>query len=175
MQFLGLTFTSAFLLTAVLSSPHVPMYNLHGDESYNLHRLERREASPQGVYELISPPGSTPAGCDSTFGFRFGFVPQLATSAVPPAHPIITVCDDPTKLSMHLRNGILTDKQGRIGSIVANRQFQFDGPPAQSGAIYTAGWSICPDLGVLALGPSMGFYRCKSGDCECDPLWLAPP
>ncbi|KAI5854055.1 hypothetical protein BZA05DRAFT_425290 [Tricharina praecox] len=160
------------------------MYNLHGTESYNLHPITRRnpEARPQGVYELISPPGSSPAGCNPTFGFRFGFIPQPATSAFPPVHPIVTVCDDPNKLSMNLRGGILTDKQGRIGSIVANRQFQFDGPPAQAGAIYTAGWSICPNQGVLALGPSMDFYRCKSGDFyniydqsiggQCERIWL---
>lgn len=67
---------------------------------------------------------------------------------------------------MKLNNHVLTDSLGRIGSIVANRQFQFDGPPAQAGAIYTGGWSVCAD-GVLALGSSKQFYQCDSGDCEC--------
>lgn len=66
---------------------------------------------------------------------------------------------------MRLANGVLIDSLGRIGSIVANRQFQFDGPPAQAGAIYTGGWSVCPD-GLLALGSSKTFYQCDSGDCE---------
>ena len=61
-----------------------------------------------------------------------------------------------------LHNGVLTDAQGRIGSIVANHQFQFDGPPAQEGAIYTGGWSVCSN-GSLALGPSAVFYECLSG------------
>ena len=64
---------------------------------------------------------------------------------------------------MNLKGGILTDGKGRIGSIVANRQFQFDGPPPQAGAIYAAGWSITED-GYLALGDSDVFYQCLSGN-----------
>ncbi|GME95868.1 unnamed protein product [Ambrosiozyma monospora] len=41
-----------------------------------------------------------------------------------------------------LKDGILTDSAGRIGSIVANQQFQFDGPPPQAGYIYASGWSF---------------------------------
>ena len=66
-------------------------------------------------------------------------------------------------LEMHLEDGILYDSYGRIGSIVANRQFQFDGPPPQAGAIYAKGWSITP-TGFLALGDSDLFYQCLSGD-----------
>lgn len=65
-------------------------------------------------------------------------------------------------LSMTLTDSILYDSQGRIGSIVANYQFQFDGPTPQNGAIYTAGWSIYD--GKLALGQSTTFYQCLSGD-----------
>ncbi len=64
---------------------------------------------------------------------------------------------------MNLKGGILTDGKGRIGSIVANRQFQFDGPPPQAGAIYAAGWSITP-AGNLAIGDKDVFYQCLSGD-----------
>ena len=52
-------------------------------------------------------------------------------------------------LQLHLEDGVLYDSHGRIGSIVANHQFQFDGPPPQAGAIYARGWSS-PDW---SLGP----------------------
>ncbi|ODV74939.1 heat shock protein HSP150 CYBJADRAFT_176929 [Cyberlindnera jadinii NRRL Y-1542] len=71
-------------------------------------------------------------------------------------------CLTDSSLAMTLNGSILTDSRGRIGSIVANRQFQFDGPPPQAGAIYAAGWSITTD-GYLALGDSDVFYQCLSG------------
>jgi hypothetical protein len=61
-----------------------------------------------------------------------------------------------------LSNSVLTDSKGRIGGIVANHQFQFDGPPSQAGTIYNSGWSVCTN-GSLALGPSAIFYQCLSG------------
>jgi len=64
-------------------------------------------------------------------------------------------------LKLTLDNGILKDDKGRTGYIAANSQFQFDGPP-QTGAEYTAGWSVCND-GLLALGSDKTFYRCLSG------------
>ena len=72
-------------------------------------------------------------------------------------------CKADSTLELHLKDGVLTDAKGRIGSIVANHQFQFDGPPPQAGAIYAKGWSITPD-GFLALGDSDVFYQCRSGD-----------
>lgn len=53
-------------------------------------------------------------------------------------------CVSADSLTVTLKDGVLKDSKGRIGSIVANRQFQFDGPPPQAGAIYAAGWSIVP-------------------------------
>ncbi|KAF1989424.1 hypothetical protein K402DRAFT_350318 [Aulographum hederae CBS 113979] len=70
-------------------------------------------------------------------------------------------CDSPTALSLNIRNGILKDRQGRIGYIASNYQFQFDGPP-QHGALVTAGFSVCGN-GSLALGPKNVFYQCLSG------------
>lgn len=61
-----------------------------------------------------------------------------------------------------LENGVLKDGQGRTGYIAANYQFQFD-QPAQTGAIFTAGFSACGN-GSLALGGSAVFYECASGD-----------
>ena len=72
-------------------------------------------------------------------------------------------CKSSGTLEMNLKGGILTDGKGRIGSIVANRQFQFDGPPPQDGAIYAAGWSITPE-GNLAIGDQDTFYQCLSGN-----------
>ncbi|CAL9731814.1 cell wall mannoprotein Pir1p [Monosporozyma unispora] len=72
-------------------------------------------------------------------------------------------CKSDGTLQLTLKEGIVTDEKGRIGSIVANRQFQFDGPPPQAGAIYAAGWSITPD-GNLALGDQDVFYQCLSGN-----------
>ncbi|AJR71991.1 Cis3p [Saccharomyces cerevisiae YJM1460] len=72
-------------------------------------------------------------------------------------------CKNSGTLELTLKDGVLTDGKGRIGSIVANRQFQFDGPPPQAGAIYAAGWSITED-GYLALGDSDVFYQCLSGN-----------
>ncbi|EGV65015.1 hypothetical protein PSN45_004850 [Yamadazyma tenuis] len=74
----------------------------------------------------------------------------------------LETCATSDSLSMSLSASILTDAKGRIGSIVANRQFQFDGPPPQAGAIYAAGWSIID--GYLALGNNQTFYQCLSGD-----------
>lgn len=61
-----------------------------------------------------------------------------------------------------LENGAIKDSQGRTGYIAANYQFQFD-QPAQTGAIFTSGFSVCGN-GSLALGGSAVFYECASGD-----------
>lgn len=61
-----------------------------------------------------------------------------------------------------LENGVIKDAQGRTGYIAANYQFQFD-QPAQTGAIFTSGFSACGN-GSLALGGSAVFYECASGD-----------
>ncbi|CAI4045854.1 hypothetical protein SUVZ_11G0550 [Saccharomyces uvarum] len=72
-------------------------------------------------------------------------------------------CINDGTLEVTLKGGVLTDSKGRIGSIVANRQFQFDGPTPQAGAIYAAGWSITSE-GNLALGDDDVFYQCLSGN-----------
>ncbi|CCF59085.1 hypothetical protein KAFR_0G00520 [Kazachstania africana CBS 2517] len=96
--------------------------------------------------------------------------------------PVTAVsCKTSDTLAMSLDGSILTDAKGRIGSIVANRQFQFDGPPPQAGAIYAAGWSITPE-GNLAIGDNDVFYQCLSGTfynlydesigAQCSPVHL---
>ncbi|EEQ41164.1 hypothetical protein CLUG_05291 [Clavispora lusitaniae ATCC 42720] len=86
-----------------------------------------------------------------------------ASATASPDGVIPEACLTSDSLVMELKNSVLTDGHGRIGAIVANRQFQFDGPPPQAGSIYAAGWSITDD-GLLALGDSDVFYQCKSGD-----------
>jgi hypothetical protein len=81
--------------------------------------------------------------------------------------PILTTSqqrqqDDAMKLEITLKDGVLLDSQQRTGYIAANHQFQFDGP-AQTGAIYTAGWTACSN-GSLALGGEATFHQCLSGD-----------
>ncbi|QFZ30231.1 putative cell wall mannoprotein [Clavispora lusitaniae] len=86
-----------------------------------------------------------------------------ASATASPDGVIPEACLTSDSLVMELKKSVLTDGHGRIGAIVANRQFQFDGPPPQAGSIYAAGWSITDD-GLLALGDSDVFYQCKSGD-----------
>lgn len=90
-------------------------------------------------------------------------------------------CSDDGTLVMHLNGGILTDHLDRIGSIVSNHQFQFDGPVPQYGAIYAAGWLVSKDS-LLCLGDRTTFYQCLAGDFhktydspihdECFPVHL---
>ncbi|PUU72347.1 hypothetical protein B9Z19DRAFT_1137918 [Tuber borchii] len=132
----------------------------------------------QGVPETIRPPGTSPQGCIDSYPETIGFKAADSPLAV---SVVETHCIQPGSLRMSLQNGVLVDHHGRIGSIVANRQFQFDGPPAQAGAIYTGGWSICPDNSI-ALGPQKQFYACASGNFEniydmmiakyCQPIFI---
>ena len=72
-------------------------------------------------------------------------------------------CRSQSALTLTLNNGNLLDNQGRTGYIASNYQFQFD-KPAQAGAIFTAGFSVCPSDGTLTLGDTRTFYQCLSGD-----------
>lgn len=70
-------------------------------------------------------------------------------------------CQESTSLELKLDGGVLTDAMNRTGYIASNRQLQFDDPP-QTGAIYTAGFSLCSN-GSVALGGTTTFYQCRSG------------
>lgn len=113
-------------------------------------------AAPQGVTSAIAPKESTPAGCQTSYNGEFSISVVNVTGST-------TKRDLPKRkvLTMTLSNGVLTDDEGRTGYIAANNQFQFD-KPAQTGAIYTSGWSVCSN-GTLALGNSAVFYQCLSG------------
>ena len=81
--------------------------------------------------------------------------------------------DSANALQVFLNNTVLTDSLGRTGAIVANFQFQFDGPP-QAGTIYTAGFCVLPN-NSLVLGNSAVWYSCNSGgfDNLYDRWWAA--
>ncbi|GAV56233.1 hypothetical protein ZYGR_0BB00100, partial [Zygosaccharomyces rouxii] len=122
----------------------------------------------------LSP--SSSEGSSASLTTSAGAVQTAASDGVAGAQ----ACKNNGTLQLKLEDGILHDIKGRVGSIVANRQFQFDGPP-QAGAIYAAGWSITPQ-GNLALGEADVFYQCLSGNFynlydenigeQCHPVYL---
>lgn len=137
-------------------------------------------AVPQGVKEGIAPEGNPPQGCSLTAADKFE-ISIFRTGGKEKRDELQKRnCDEDSTLVLTLNDGVLKDRQGRTGSIVANRQFQFDGPP-QAGAIYTGGFSTCNN-GSIALGSSTVFYQCLSGDFynlydkdwaeQCEPVEL---
>ncbi|KXJ88627.1 hypothetical protein Micbo1qcDRAFT_235908 [Microdochium bolleyi] len=116
-------------------------------------------AVPQGVTQDISPKGGPPAGCKASYDGKFEITIGQALNAK--RDPQATCGSTAGALIVSLKNGNLRDAQDRTGYIAANYQFQFDGP-AQTGAIYTSGFSVCGE-GALALGSSKDWYRCLSG------------
>jgi len=125
--------------------------------------------SVQGVsFSVLTPTASAPAGCATSYSGSFEITVVLPPAskkrdvAVPLEKRQSTTCASDGTLVATLSGGILTDAKGRIGEIVANRQFQFDGPPPQAGSIYTGGWSVCNN-GSLAIGGNALFYQCLSG------------
>ncbi|KAI5964422.1 hypothetical protein KGF57_001096 [Candida theae] len=62
-----------------------------------------------------------------------------------------------------LKNTVLKDSHGKIGSIVANHQFQFD-YPVQPDALYTSGFSIVYQNGypLLALNGKTTFWNSQA-------------
>lgn len=89
-------------------------------------------------------------------------VEETAVVTIQKRDALPNTCSSESALSMTLHDSILSDAKGRIGAIVFNRQFQFDGPPPQAGSVLAAGWSIVD--GKLALGKSTTFYQCLSGN-----------
>jgi len=123
--------------------------------------------SAQGVSSKISPTAAAPASCSTDYASSFEITVVLPPvvgkrDVAPAAIEKRDACASDGTLVANLKGSVLTDAKGRIGAIVANRQFQFDGPPAQTGSIFTAGWSVCSN-GSLALGGSSIFYQCLSG------------
>ncbi|CAK1355636.1 unnamed protein product [Cercospora beticola] len=132
---------------------------------------------PQGVTENITPSTSAPAGCSPDYPGTFQIQVVNVTT---PAMAKRQQQGGSGTLILTLQGGVLKDAQGRTGYIADNRQFQFDGP-AQTGAIYTAGWSVCQN-GSLAIGSDVVFQQCLSGTfynlydesdaAQCSPVYI---
>ena len=126
------------------------------------------------VTSAVAPNESTPAGCSTTYSGSFNIAVVNVTTT--PKRSV----EKRKALTVTLANGVLTDDEGRTGYIASNNQFQFD-KPAQAGAIYTAGWSVCSN-NTLALGNSAIFYQCLSGtfynlydenvSAQCSPVYI---
>jgi hypothetical protein len=133
-------------------------------------------AIPQGVTDNIAPSSKAPEGCESNYDGEF----QIQVVNVTQSGMQKRQDADAGKLLITLKDGVLMDAKMRTGYIADNRQFQFDGP-AQTGAIYTAGWSVCQN-GSLALGDNAIFQQCLSGDFynlydeanqeQCTPVYI---
>lgn len=115
---------------------------------------------PQGVSSSIAPAETAPEGCSSSSDGEFQITITNVTTT--PSRRGLSRRQLDGTLMLTLTDGTLTDQAGRTGYVAANSQFQFDNPP-QTGAIYTAGWSLCSN-GSLAIGGSTTFYSCLSGD-----------
>lgn len=83
-------------------------------------------ALPQGAPQGLAPSAPAPAGCLPDYSGTFQItVKNVTTSAT-------KVKRQSQPLELTLAGGVLKDSQQRTGAIVANYQFQFDGPPQVS-------------------------------------------
>ncbi|KAI1407708.1 hypothetical protein F5Y13DRAFT_174168 [Hypoxylon sp. FL1857] len=120
-------------------------------------------AAPQGVTDKLTPTGAAPAGCTGSFDGKF----EITVAEVTEKRSISQLekraeCGSDGILVSTLKDGSIFDAKDRTGYIASNFQFQFDAP-AQAGALYTSGFSLCEN-NILALGSNTTFYRCLSGD-----------
>ncbi|TKA70763.1 hypothetical protein B0A49_07282 [Cryomyces minteri] len=113
-------------------------------------------AVPQGFTQTLTPSAPAPSGCSSSYPGTF----QVSVVNVTSSSGSKVKRQSSGVLTLSLNNGVLKDQAGRTGYIAANRQYQFDSPP-QTGAIYTAGFSVCGNSS-LALGGSAIWYQCLS-------------
>jgi len=157
-------------------------------------------ASAQGATytgPTVTPTAPAPAGCTGTSAGTF----ELSVANISMAMSKVKVSEldhgnvsrnqsltflpfqrqsQDNALLITLKNGILTDSEGRIGYIASNYQFQFDFG-GQAGEIYAGGFSMCAN-NTLALGGSAIFYECLSGNFynlydrswapQCKPVYL---
>ncbi|KAI1801965.1 hypothetical protein F4811DRAFT_531495 [Daldinia bambusicola] len=120
-------------------------------------------AAPQGVTDKLTPTGAAPAGCTGTFDGKFEISVAEVTEKRDISQPQKRAeCGSDGFLVLTLKDGSTFDAKDRTGYIASNYQFQFDAP-AQAGALYTSGFSLCEN-NILALGDSKTFYRCRSGN-----------
>ncbi|OTB09401.1 hypothetical protein M426DRAFT_78981 [Hypoxylon sp. CI-4A] len=120
-------------------------------------------AAPQGVTDKLTPTAPAPAGCTGSFDGKF----EITVAEVTEKRSLVQPekrgeCGSDGVLVSTLKDGTILDAKDRTGYIASNFQFQFDAP-AQAGALYTSGFSLCEN-NILALGDNQTFYRCLSGD-----------
>ncbi|GAW13835.1 hypothetical protein ANO14919_032250 [Xylariales sp. No.14919] len=135
-------------------------------------------AAPQGVTEKLTPTGAAPAGCTGSVDGKFEITVAKVTEQKRSIPERRAECGSEGTLVVTLEDGSTFDAQGRTGYIASNYQFQFDAP-AQAGALFTSGFSVCKD-NIMALGSSKTFYQCLSGDfynlydrtwaAQCEPV-----
>ncbi|KAI0453019.1 hypothetical protein F5B21DRAFT_515687 [Xylaria acuta] len=135
-------------------------------------------AAPQGVTDALTPTGAPPAGCTGTFDGNFEITVAKVTKEKRSIPEKRAECGSEGTLVVSLKDGSAFDAQGRTGYIASNYQFQFDAP-AQAGAIFNSGFSVCED-NIMALGSSKTFYQCRSGSfynlydrtwaAQCEPV-----
>ncbi|KAI1370608.1 hypothetical protein F4677DRAFT_437971 [Hypoxylon crocopeplum] len=119
-------------------------------------------AAPQGVTDKLTPTGAAPAECTGSFDGKFEITVAEVTEKRSVFQPEKRAeCGSDGVLVLTLKDGSTFDAKDRTGYIASNYQFQFDAP-AQAGALFTSGFSLCPN-NILALGASTTFYRCLSG------------
>ncbi|KAF1847062.1 uncharacterized protein K460DRAFT_363170 [Cucurbitaria berberidis CBS 394.84] len=113
----------------------------------------------QGVQEGIAPSSGPPEGCETTAQGNF----TIGTLKIGSHHAKRETAQQAADgaLFCTVKDGVLRDQYGRTGSVVANHQFQFDGPP-QAGAIYTGGFAVCKN-DSLAIGGTTRWWQCNSG------------
>ena len=128
--------------------------------------------SAQAVSQISDHQPQAPTSGTTATSVATSVYSTLVTSGVKPRSPATatqspqlpaTACRSKSSLTLSLNNGNLVDNEGRTGYIASNYQFQFD-KPAQAGAIFTSGFSVCTDTSLLALGGTTTFYQCLSGD-----------
>lgn len=119
------------------------------------------QAALASISSAASATATTTLASSSTVSSSGDSIPA-ATSTDYSKYFTLRTVKQPGALELNLDDTILTDGFGRIGAIVANRQFQFDGPPPQAGTIYAAGWSVTLN-GTLAIGDNDVFFQCLSG------------
>ncbi|KAI1821469.1 hypothetical protein F4861DRAFT_461290 [Xylaria intraflava] len=137
-------------------------------------------AVPRAATDKLAPVDVAPAGCleNPTGKFEITVTTETEKGKSTPEKEV--ECDAAGGLVVTLRDGQIVDAEGRIGYIASNYQFQFDAP-AQSGALFTGGFSVC-EGNTLALGSSRTFFQCRSGDfynlydrtwaAQCEPAFI---
>ncbi|OBT87808.1 hypothetical protein VE02_02154 [Pseudogymnoascus sp. 03VT05] len=125
-------------------------------------------------------PQASSSGCQPSFEGSFQIKVVSGSTPATPRMKKRAQCGSSGSLVATLKDGILNDAQGRIGSIVSNHQFQFDPAPGQVNAITTSGFSVCNNK--LGLRGSTNFFQCRSGDFfnlydqsiapQCEPITI---